>query len=69
MLKKSSPAAVADSLVGGVDISICLVVVSKYLLVYMSCICNMEVSHFKELESIMPNRDSLQSTDFMSNLI
>ena len=49
-------------------ISICLVVIVKYLLVYMSCICNIEVLHFKELESIMPNRDSLQSADFLFNL-
>ena len=31
----------------------------------MSFICNME---FGELECIMPNRDSLQSADFLSNL-
>ena len=29
------------------------------LLAYMSLICNMWVLHFEELESIMPNRDSL----------
>ena len=38
------------------------------MLAYMSFICKMGVLQFGELESIMPNRESLQSENFLSNL-